>query len=157
MRLLALPLAAAVAAAAVLPFRTIVQRAPLAERPAKPAVYLATKYLDLAPFLATLRADDRPKVKAVRLSDRAVVAVFMGTRPTAGYAITVRRIAVANGRLTVTASTKEPGPDEIVVEAFTSPYHVVSVARSALGLKLPLSWRLVDEHGAVLGAGPLKR
>lgn len=66
-----------------------------------------------------------------------VVAVFMGARPTGGYAVRVQGVAAEKGKLVVTVAERKPGPNDIVTQAFTSPFAMVAVARS----DKPVEWK----------------
>jgi hypothetical protein len=155
--LLALPLAVVAMAPLSLPFRSVVQGAPPVDGPSAPRVYLAAKPVQVAAISALVPANARGKVKAVDLSERAVVAVFLGSRPTGGFLVTVKKLTVNSGRLVVTVAVKKPGPGDIVIDAFTSPFHVVSVGRGILSPKPPSAWRLVDTDGKTLAAGAFRR
>jgi hypothetical protein len=153
-KFLALPLAAAaVAATPPIPFRSVAQQAPAGNDPAKPTVFVVTKPLQLKLFEEHLRPEDRVKARAVKLGERTLLAVFAGAKPTGGFAVAVKRLSLVAGRLTVAVEVREPSPDAMVIQAFTSPYQLVSVARSALPPKPARAWRLVDQQGRALASG----
>jgi hypothetical protein len=68
-------------------------------------------------------------VPKVDFSQRMVVAVFLGSRPTAGYAVDIRTARTENGVLTVEILERRPGPEDIVAQFLTSPFHIVEVPR----------------------------
>jgi hypothetical protein len=76
------------------------------------------------------------------------IAVFAGAKPTGGWTITVTRVALAAGKLTVTA--KVAPPDGMATQVFTNPYDVITIARPA---HLPKTWVLRDANGITLAAG----
>ena len=96
----------------------------------------------------------------VGFPSRVAIAVYRGSVPTCGYAVTARTVTSAGGRVLIVAELGEPGPGDVVCQAFTAPYHVVVVRRAdllrATG-SLPRSWTLVDTAGAVLASGPVRR
>lgn len=69
---------------------------------------------------------------AVDFEKEMVVAVFMGQKSTGGYAIEIKRIETTALRLRIIVERKEPGPDAIVTQALTAPFHFVAVGRSEL-------------------------
>jgi hypothetical protein len=71
-------------------------------------------------------AQPAPKVD---LSQRLVVAVFLGTRPTAGYTVEVRATRVEGGALVVEYVEQRPDPGDITAQVITSPFHIVTVPR----------------------------
>ena len=56
-----------------------------------------------------------------------VVGVFLGTRPTAGYGVTVARVETQDADLVVTYLEAQPKPGELLTQALTSPVHLVRV------------------------------
>jgi hypothetical protein len=66
---------------------------------------------------------------AVDFSSRMVVAVFLGTRSTAGYRVEITEAAEREGRLVVKYVERQPAPGMIVAQVVTSPFHVVSIQR----------------------------
>jgi hypothetical protein len=54
-----------------------------------------------------------------------VVAVFLGTRPTAGYAVEITGIEKKDADVVVTYRERRPGPDDLVAQVLTAPFHIV--------------------------------
>lgn len=77
---------------------------------------------------------DRPQPR-VDLSRNMVVAVFLGSRNTAGYAVTIESAAVENGAVVVRYRQTDPARDGITAQVITSPYHIVAVPRAAGDVK----------------------
>ena len=71
------------------------------------------------------------KCPAVDFARSMVVAVFLGTRPTAGYAAEITRVERDGDTLVVTWREKKPGPDEMVAQMMTAPYLLVTIDRGA--------------------------
>jgi hypothetical protein len=78
--------------------------------------------------LWTLHAGAQP-IPKVDLSQRLVVAVFLGTRPTAGYAVEVRATRVENATLVVDYVEQRPDPGDLTAQVLTSPFHIVTVPK----------------------------
>jgi hypothetical protein len=55
------------------------------------------------------------------------IAVFMGERPTGGYAIHVDSVTHSDGGLLVDVVLQAPGPECMTTQALTQPYEMVSV------------------------------
>jgi len=64
----------------------------------------------------------------VDFSDSVCIAIFAGERPTGGYAVKVERVVEAGGGLEVVYRVTGPAPGDIVSQALTSPFQVISVA-----------------------------
>lgn len=70
--------------------------------------------------------------------DRFVALMaYMGERPTGGYAIHIREVALeerpgAGGKLRVRLDVNSPDPSQFVIQAFTYPYDVALLERDAL-------------------------
>ena len=58
-----------------------------------------------------------------------VVAVFLGERPTGGFRVQILDTRRDGNALIVRYSERRPGPDSIVTQALTSPFHIVRVQR----------------------------
>jgi len=69
---------------------------------------------------------------AVDFSRDVVVAVFMGTRPTAGFGIEIVRVREEGNSLVVSYKETRPAPGLLTAQVLTSPYHIVAVPRGTL-------------------------
>jgi len=58
-----------------------------------------------------------------------VIGVFMGSRPTGGYAIEITSIEKDGNELTVTYKETSPPPGAMLSQALTLPYHLVKIDR----------------------------
>lgn len=66
---------------------------------------------------------------AVSFSTHTVLAVFLGTRPTGGFDVEIRRVR-RDGEVTVVEWVeRRPGPGEVAAQVITSPVHIVAVPR----------------------------
>jgi hypothetical protein len=72
---------------------------------------------------------DRP-MPPVDFSKEMVVGVFLGSRPTAGYGVTIVKTIDANGVLHVQYRESAPGRDAITAQMLTFPYHMVAISKS---------------------------
>lgn len=61
----------------------------------------------------------------VDLSRSMVVGVFLGSRPTAGYAVEITRIEKRSTELVVVYREQRPAFDAMVAQVLTAPFHVV--------------------------------
>lgn len=70
-----------------------------------------------------------PVVPKVDFGKNMVLAVFMGQKPTSGYAIRIVEVVKRNGE--VIASVKETAPpkDAIVLQVLTQPFHIVLIPK----------------------------
>lgn len=73
-----------------------------------------------------LHAPDRPQPK-VDFPKEMVVGVFMGSRPTAGFAIEVVGIREEAGALVVQYRETRPARGLITAQVITSAYHIVAM------------------------------
>ncbi len=78
-----------------------------------------------------------PEPPKVNWEKELVLAVFLGARPTGGYAVQIEGARAEKGKLVVTLSERKPGPSDLVTQAFTAPFHMVAVPRSAVEVE----WR----------------
>jgi hypothetical protein len=73
---------------------------------------------------------DRP-MPAVDFSKESVVAVFMGSRNTAGYNIAIVSTTDANGALIVKYKETTPPRGAITAQILTFPYHIVAIPKTS--------------------------
>ena len=59
-----------------------------------------------------------------------VVAVFAGTRPTAGYAVEIVAVKPEGNRTLVEYRERRPSPDAQVAQVLTLPFHAVRLPRT---------------------------
>jgi hypothetical protein len=74
-------------------------------------------------------APDHPK-PAVDFSKEMVVAVFMGSRPNAGFSTTITSATAANGALVVRYNETTPRAGAVSAQILTFPYHIVAIAKA---------------------------
>jgi len=68
-------------------------------------------------------------VPGVDFGRRMVVAVFLGTRPSAGYAVEITGTGVDGNDLVVQWSERRPEKGMVAAQILTSPAHIVSVPK----------------------------
>jgi len=71
--------------------------------------------------------DPAATAPSVDFTRYAVVGVFLGTRPTAGFAVTITSIKQDSGRAVVEYVERAPGPGGMTAQVLTSPFHLVRV------------------------------
>ncbi len=72
---------------------------------------------------------DRPRPK-VDFSKEMVVAVFMGSRPNAGFSTAIVSATAVNGALMVRYSESKPAPGMVSAQILTFPYHLVAIPKA---------------------------
>jgi protease stability complex PrcB-like protein len=77
---------------------------------------------------------DRP-APSVDFPREMVVAVFMGSRPTAGYAVEIVSAAERNGALVVAYRERNPAPGAIAAQVLTFPFHIAALPAFAGDVK----------------------
>jgi protease stability complex PrcB-like protein len=70
---------------------------------------------------------DKP-APAVDFSREMVLAVFMGSRPTAGYSVEITSVDARDGGIVVSYHETAPPRDAITAQILTSPYYMVAVS-----------------------------
>jgi hypothetical protein len=60
-----------------------------------------------------------------------VVAVFLGSRPSGGYAAEITSTAIENGVLVVRWRESAPAPGQMAAQVVTAPSHIATVPRHA--------------------------
>ena len=78
--------------------------------------------------LWTQHAGERTR-PSVDFTKEVVVAVFMGTRPTAGFSIEIVRVRQEGAAVVVSWRETRPAPDSVTAQVLTSPFHIVAVPK----------------------------
>lgn len=60
-----------------------------------------------------------------------VVAVYLGSRPSGGYDVEIKRIVAGAGKATLHVAETYPGKGCVVITVQTTPYHYVMVTKPA--------------------------
>jgi len=107
------------------PFKTIARGVQSGvEQPRQAIVRTAAEWK----ALCTEHAPDHP-CAPVDFARTTVVGVFLGTRPSAGFAVEITGVTRDGDALLVTYHERRPGPDELAAQMITEPFHLVSVER----------------------------
>jgi hypothetical protein len=72
---------------------------------------------------------DKPAPK-IDFSREMILAVFMGSRPTAGFSTAIVSATAANGALNVRYSESRPPAGTITAQVLTFPYHIVAIPKA---------------------------
>lgn len=136
-----------------IPFATIAQEAPLGDKPVDP-LYTLVVHADSWDALFGLLPDKAIEagIQAGPASNELIVIAFGGVKGNSGHSISVERIVQENDQLIVTVSQIEPGPDDIVEDATTLPYHLVTLSKKDLRSTWPLTVIFRDSQGSALSS-----
>jgi len=74
-------------------------------------------------------AADRPRPQ-IDFSRETVVAVFMGSRPNAGFNTAIVSATEGGGALVVRYTETKPAPGTVSAQVLTFPYHIVAIPRA---------------------------
>ena len=67
---------------------------------------------------------------AVDFAQSTVVGVFLGSRPTAGFAVEITAIKADGNRTIVDYVERQPPRDAVLAQVLTSPFHIVRLERT---------------------------
>jgi hypothetical protein len=68
----------------------------------------------------------------VDFSSEMVVAVFMGSRPTAGFNTTILDALEVKGVLVVHYNERMPSPGAMTAQVLTAPFHIVAIPKATV-------------------------
>ena len=88
-----------------------------------------------------------PPVPDADFARETLIAIFQGQKPTGGYAVEPRRVAIEQGELYVDVEFVEPAAGDIVTQALTSPWTLVRVLRGGF----PVAWIRDADGGRLVG------
>jgi len=94
------------------------------ERPREVVVRTAAEWKQLCAEYA----HGRP-CPSVDLAKSTVIGIFLGTRPSAAYAVEIAGIERAGDSLVVTWREHTPAPDEMAAQMITTPYLLATIDR----------------------------
>lgn len=84
------------------------------------------------------------RAQAPDYSREALAVVFLGERPTSGYAVQIRTIDALGEHLTVQFVARSPAQGEVVTQALTYPVDVVKFSKTQIQ-KPPWDVRFIDQ------------
>jgi hypothetical protein len=67
---------------------------------------------------------------AIDFTQSMVVGVFLGMRPTAGFAVEITAVEMEEGRTIVWYVERRPDPGDLTAQMLTAPFHLVAVPRT---------------------------
>ena len=70
-----------------------------------------------------------PNLPPVDFSKNMVLAVFMGQKPTSGYAIQISEVSKLNGEVVAKVRETSPPKGSIVLQVITQPFHIVVIPK----------------------------
>lgn len=76
----------------------------------------------------------------VDFTTEMVIAVFLGTRPSAGYGVEIVSAAERDETVVVTFRETKPAPGAVTAQILTSPYHIAAVPAS----RAPIVFRKLE-------------
>lgn len=59
-----------------------------------------------------------------------ILGVFMGYLPTGGYSVSIENIFVKGCKVFVERKVVTPGPEDMVTDAETQPFHIVKTKKT---------------------------
>ncbi len=79
--------------------------------------------------------DNAPEIPNIDFSKKEAFAIFAGTKPSGGYAISVKSVSDTATARNVAIQLSSPGNDCVVTQSLTSPFVIVEVAASDLPIQ----------------------
>jgi hypothetical protein len=68
---------------------------------------------------------------SVDFNKEVVAAVFLGSRPTAGFGVQIARVRQEGAALVVSYTETRPAPGTLTAQIITSPYHIVAIPKGS--------------------------
>lgn len=86
----------------------------------------------------------RPPLLEVNFSKDMVIYIQMGVQTSGGHSTKIQNIALGADQIIVLYSETSPGPNCMVAQALSNPYHIVRLERSDKPVSFELSNRVKD-------------
>lgn len=116
-------------------FETIAQNDIINYQEESPALFVVAENDAVSALTLTLLAEDSNLADELRQLDYDrfyAVLVLQGQKSQGGHRVTVQRIVRLENRVSVYAEFTNPEPETRRTQAFTSPYHLVSVSNQGV-------------------------
>lgn len=68
---------------------------------------------------------------SIDFGKEVVAAVFLGSRPSAGYGVQIVGVRQEGSALVVSYRETRPAPDALTAQVLTSPYHIVAIPKGS--------------------------
>lgn len=91
---------------------------------------------------------------SVKWKTECVIAVFLGTRPSAGYSVRAQKVVRRGSSIDVTVKEQKPPAGGFTAQVITSPYTVIACGCKDVPLKEILMLKLIDPDGRTLVERP---
>ncbi len=92
-----------------------------------PQVTLASNQASLQALWTSAYANQTPAPPAPLIVNQTAVGIFLGSRPTGGYGVSVKSVQAAGTQLIVTVTVRAPGAGTITTQSLTSPWTILAV------------------------------
>lgn len=92
-----------------------------------PQVKLASSQGDLGVLWNSAYGRQVPVPPTPIILGQSAVGIFLGSRPTGGYGVTVQSVHASGSALDITVNVRVPGPGSITTQSITSPWTIVAV------------------------------
>jgi hypothetical protein len=111
-----------------------------------PRIYKIDNQPDWDDFWADHKSiiDPDSEQPEVDFSNYDVIAVIDKEEPTGGFMMEIKAVEEHNGKLNVRITKTEPGPDCVVTQALTQPFHIIRTGKSSLQPRMVLTTRISD-------------
>jgi PrcB C-terminal len=93
----------------------------------RPQVTLASDQNSLRGLWTSAYGNQSPPPPVPLITNQTAVGIFLGSRPTGGYGVSVRSVRSAGEQLTITVNVRSPGAGAITTQALTSPWTMIAV------------------------------
>lgn len=114
---------------AIVPFTVIAEGSNAANAPVRKN-YAAYSSEDFAQLWAMAYGEGASPIPAVDFSDSYVIGIFLGEKPTGGYAIRVDEVADTGSLRNVSLVLTSPGEGCLSSQALTRPFQIITVPLS---------------------------
>lgn len=122
-----------------------------------PEIVMARSGEDFARIVAedlTGSHGDMSGFPAVKWKTECAVAVFLGMRPSAGYAVLAQKVVRRGSAIEVTVKEQKPAAGDFSAQVITSPYTVIACNCGGIPLQEILMLKLIDPDGRTLVERP---
>lgn len=79
-----------------------------------------------------------------------LIGVYQGVQPTGGYGIQIHQVDQIDNVVNVRVQKTEPGPDAMLIQVLTVPYHIIRVEKDHLQVRGEITFVFLEPEGLEL-------
>lgn len=133
------------------PFQTLAQGESFIAGFRQPTVLIVTNSGEAEQLASKIHEPDvADQVRTVALDKNVLIAVFLETKGSTGYGVSIQEVVVDQAEVRLTATLSEPGPEQATSDVMASPYHLILLPAEAVQLPDSFTVKVSTSAGTLI-------